>query len=60
MTTDLTETTNNHYKGLVLKWTTGALAEQGTTITAYDGATKKLTYTAVTDAPVATDKFVIN
>ncbi len=60
MTTDLTETTNNHYKGLVLKWTTGALAEQGTEITAYDGATKKLTYTAVTDAPAATDKFVIN
>jgi len=60
MTTDLTETTNNHFVGLVVKWTTGVLAKQGTEITAYDGATKKLTYTTVTDSPAATDKFVIN
>ena len=56
MTTDLSETTTNHYVGLVLKWTTGALAEQGTKITGYDGVTKKLTFVAVTDTPVATDK----
>ena len=60
MTTDLTETTDSHYVGLVVKWTTGALAEQGTEITGYDGTTKKLTFTDVTDAPAATDKFVIN
>jgi len=60
MTTDLSETTTNHYVGLVVKWTTGALAKQGTRITGYDGVTKKLTFVAITDTPVATDKFVIN
>jgi len=60
MTTDLSETTNNHFVGLVVKWTEGGLLGQGTEITAYDGATKTLTYTTITNAPAATDKFVIN
>ncbi len=59
MTTNLTEVTDDHYNGGVLIWTSGVLNRQRTDITDYDGATKKLTYTAVTEAPSATDTFVI-
>jgi hypothetical protein len=59
MTTTLTETTSEHYKGRIILWTTGALAQQATDIIAYDGATKTLTYTAVTEAPTAGDTFII-
>ena len=37
----------------------GVLSAQATNITDYDGATKMLTYTAVTEAPAADDEFVI-
>jgi len=47
--TNLTETTNDHYKGLVFKWKDGALEGQGTEIEGYNGATKELTVTATTD-----------
>lgn len=59
MTTDLTEATDDHYNGRTIVWTSGVLAGQATNITDYTGATKLLTYTAVTEAPTATDKFVI-
>jgi hypothetical protein len=59
MTTDLTEATDNHFNGSTLKWTSGVLKDQETDITDYTGATKKLTFTAVTEAPSAADTFII-
>jgi len=59
MTTDLTEATNDHYNGRVVIWTSGVLAGQASDITDYDGASKMLTYTAITEAPSASDTFVI-
>ena len=59
MTTTLTEATDDHYNGRVIIWTSGVLSAQATNITDYDGATKMLTYTAVTEAPAADDEFVI-
>lgn len=59
MSTDLTETTDDHYNGCTIKWTSGVLADQCTDITDYNGSTKVLTYTAVTEAPSAADAFVI-
>lgn len=59
MTTDLTEATDNHYNGRRLLWTSGALIDQATAITAYNGTTKMLTYTATTEPPANTDTFVI-
>lgn len=59
MTTDLTETTDDHYNGRIIVWTTGALKNQATDITDYAGGTKLLTFTATTEAPIATDEFVI-
>lgn len=59
MTTDLTEATNNHYVGRALIGVTGALAGQGSTITAYDGSSKMLTFNSMTDAATADDIFVI-
>ncbi|MFQ5493936.1 MAG: beta strand repeat-containing protein [Phycisphaerae bacterium] len=59
MTTDLTEATDDHYKGRTLIWTSGALNKQATDITAFSGANKMLTFTAVTDVPLAGDTFVI-
>ena len=57
--TDLTETTNDHYNGRILTFVTGAVAGQSTDITGYNGTTKELTVTALTNAPAATDAFVI-
>jgi hypothetical protein len=59
MTTDLTEATDDHYNGRIIIWTSGVLQNQATDITDYDGATKKLTFTAVTEAPTAADTFII-
>jgi hypothetical protein len=59
MTTDLTEATNSHYNGRTIIWTSGVLLRQASAITAYDGSTKKLTYTAVTEAPSAADTFIL-
>lgn len=59
MTTTLTETTNDHYKGRIIIWTSGDLQNQATDITAYTGATKLLTFTGVTEAPGDGDTFVI-
>ncbi len=59
MTTDLTEATNDHYNGRIIIWTSGVLTGQATDITDYDGATKMLTFTAITEAPSNGDDFVI-
>jgi len=59
MTTNLTEVTDDHFNGRIIIWTSGNLYQQATDITAYNGTTKKLTFTTVTEAPIATDEFVI-
>lgn len=57
--TDLTEATDSHYVGRIVIFTTGALKDQATDITAYTGATKTLTVTALTEAPANNDEFII-
>ncbi len=59
MTTDLVETTNNHYRGRAMYWEDGPLEDQQTQITTYDGGEKKLSYRQVTDVPQVGNKFVI-
>ncbi len=59
MTTDLTESTDDHYNGRIIIWTSGVLIGQATDILDYLGSTGQLTYTAVTEAPTAADTFVI-
>jgi hypothetical protein len=59
MTTNLTEVTDEHYTGRTLIWISGNLAGQATDVTAYNGTTKMLTYTAVTEAPANTDEFIL-
>lgn len=59
MTTNLSEATDDHYNGRVIVWTSGVLAGQASAITDYTGATKLLTYLTVTEAPSASDAFVI-
>ncbi|PHS61195.1 MAG: hypothetical protein COB09_18580 [Thalassobium sp.] len=59
MSTNLTETTNDHYKDSLLIFVSGTLAKQSTTITGYNGTTKVLTFDAITEAPLNTDNFVI-
>lgn len=59
ITTDLTETTDDHYKGRVVIFLTGALANQAVEITAYTGASKDLTVTSMTEPPSNGDTFVI-
>ena len=59
MTTDLTEDTDDHYNGRTIVWITGNLAGQITDVTGYVGSNKKLVFTAVTDVPVNTDRFIL-
>lgn len=59
MTTDLTEATDDHYNGRIILFTSGALQDQGTVITDYVGATKKLVFAALTETPTAGDTFII-
>jgi len=56
---DLTEVTNDHYNTQVVCFTSGNLAGQKSDITDYDGATKTITVTALTEAPADNDVFVI-
>lgn len=58
--TDLTEATNDHYKGRLITFTSGALLGQQTDITAYNGTTKAITCTALTEAPANGTTFVIH
>jgi hypothetical protein len=59
MSTDLTEVTDDHYNGRRLIWTSGALKDQATAITDYDGTNKILTFVTVTDVPSIGDSFNI-
>ncbi len=59
MTSDLAEATDNHYRGRVVIWTSGVLLGQASGITAYQGSDGMLTYGATTEAPSATDAFII-
>lgn len=59
MTTDLSEATDDHFIGRAVIWTGGVLLGQASDITGYLGATGKLTYSAVTEAPSVGDPFVI-
>lgn len=59
MTTDLAEATDDHYIGRIVIWTSGVLIGQATAITDYTGASKTVTYTAVTEAPSNNDTFII-
>lgn len=58
--TNLTESTDDHYNGRTITFTSGALDGQSTAITDYVGASKDLTVTALTEAPAQGDKFVIS
>jgi hypothetical protein len=57
--TDLAETTDDHYIGRVVVFTSGAAAGQATDITDYTGSTGTITVTALTTAPSSSDTFVI-
>lgn len=60
MTTNLTEATNDHYNGLIVKFSTGTLAGQAAIISDYDGSTKTVYFQDdLTEAPTNGDKFVI-
>lgn len=56
MTTDLTEVTVGHYKGKQILFVGGVLDGQQTEVTG-SSATGMLTYTAITEAPIAGQKF---
>lgn len=56
MTTDLAEVTVDHYKGKQILFIGGVLDGQQTEVTGYNGATM-LTFTALTEAPIAGQKF---
>jgi hypothetical protein len=58
-TTDLTEATSDHFNGRIVIFTSGVLTAQASDITDYDGATKTVTVTAMTEAPSNGDDFVI-
>lgn len=60
MSTDLTEVTNDHYIGRLLTFTSGPLNKQQTDVTDYDGASKVLTFTALTEAPAAGTTFILS
>lgn len=57
--TNLTETTDDHYKDRTLLFTSGVCNQQAKTITGYNGTTKELTTDPFTDAPSAGDTFII-
>ena len=59
MTTDLTDTADNVYIGRLVIWTSGNLIRRAAYVTAYAGATKKLTFGAVPVAPAVDDEFII-
>jgi hypothetical protein len=57
--TTLTETTNDHYNGRYLTFTSGALLGQSSDITDYNGSNKNIYVTALTEAPDQGVTFVI-
>lgn len=58
--TDLSETTDDHYKGRLITFRFGALAKQTLEIKGYNGTTKALTVSAATEAPANPDTFIIH
>ena len=59
MTTTLTNAIANSLVGRIVIFTSGTLINQATNITAYNPTGGKLTFSAVTNAPLAGDTFVI-
>ncbi len=59
MTTDVAESTDDHFNGRIIIWTSGVLLRQATDITDYDGATGMFTFTATTEAPANGDSFIV-
>jgi|MDSZ01.2.fsa_nt_gb hypothetical protein len=59
MITNLTEATDDHFNGRVLIFTDNALSGQATNITDYNGTTKTLTFSQLTDTPASGQGFVI-
>ena len=58
-TTNLTETTADHYKGAFCVFASGVLLGQSRKIAGYDGTDKIITTSAFTEAPGAGDAFLI-
>ena len=56
---DSLETTDDHYIGRVIVFTSGALKHQVTDITDYDGTNKRFSYTALTEVPGNNDTFIV-
>jgi len=59
MSTDLFESTDNHYTNRTVVWTSGSLQNQARRITAYNGTTKVLTFDEATEAPSNGNTFII-
>jgi hypothetical protein len=59
MTTDLTEATDDHYNGRIVVFRGGVLDGQATDITDYSGTNGTITMTAITEAPVNNQAFII-
>lgn len=57
--TTLTGVSNDHWVGRVIIFTSGNLTKQATDISAFDVATKTLTFTATTQAPAVSDTYII-
>ncbi len=58
---DITQATADHFNGRIIIWTSGQLEFQATDITDYElnGGRGKFTVTAMTEAPVNNDTFII-
>lgn len=58
---DITEATTDHYKGRIIIFTSGAVKDQATAITAYslNGGRGRFTYNTLTEAPANDVTFVI-
>lgn len=59
VTTNLTENTDDHYKGRTIVFRNGALKGQAAEITAYTGTSNELEVSTLTEAPSDGDDFVI-
>lgn len=55
----LTQSANDHWKGRILIFTSGALQYQATDITAFDASLDKLTFSALTGSPSNGDTYII-
>lgn len=55
----LTQSANDHWKGRILMFTSGALQYQATDITAFDASLDKLTFSALTGSPSNGDTYII-